>query len=169
MIQPYPYWVFKTPLAYFVCLYANDVNGGQLDDPESDATPQFNWLVDTLKAIRKEDDRPRGFPRDPLSALFGREQFPRAQQSQSRPHAAYAGAQTARNNPAGGVRGGQALPGCGFLRPCPSLSEADAISAPMGGRSPISSLAAEAMRPLRPWRSDAMAASVPRLSFPYSP
>ena len=56
MIQPYPYWVFKSPLAYFVCLYANDVNGGQLDDPESDATPQFNWLVDTLKAIRKDDD-----------------------------------------------------------------------------------------------------------------
>ncbi|HWJ19321.1 MAG TPA: metallophosphoesterase [Geobacterales bacterium] len=55
MIQPYPYWVFRTPLAYFVCLYANDINGGQLDDPESDATPQFNWLVDTLKAIRKED------------------------------------------------------------------------------------------------------------------
>jgi Calcineurin-like phosphoesterase len=55
MIQPYPYWVFKTPLAYFVCLFANDVNGGQLDDPESDATPQFNWLVDTLKAIRKDD------------------------------------------------------------------------------------------------------------------
>ena len=56
MIQPYPYWVFKTPLAYFVCLYANDINGGQLDDPESDAAPQFNWLVDTLKMIRKEDD-----------------------------------------------------------------------------------------------------------------
>ena len=56
MIQPYPYWLFRTPLAYFVCLYANDVNGGQLDDPGSDATPQFNWLVDTLKAIRKEDD-----------------------------------------------------------------------------------------------------------------
>jgi hypothetical protein len=56
MIQPYPYWVFKTPLAYFVCLYANDINGGQFDDPESDATPQFNWLVDTLKMIRKEDD-----------------------------------------------------------------------------------------------------------------
>ena len=56
MIQPYPYWVLKTPLAYFVCLYANDINGGQLDDPESDATPQFNWLVDTLKAIRKADD-----------------------------------------------------------------------------------------------------------------
>ena len=55
MIQPYPYWVFRTPLAYFVCLYANDINGGQLDDPESDATPQFNWLVDTLKMIRKED------------------------------------------------------------------------------------------------------------------
>ena len=33
MIQPYPYWVFRTPLAFFVCLYANDVNGGQLDDP----------------------------------------------------------------------------------------------------------------------------------------
>jgi len=56
MIQPYPYWLFRTPLAYFVCLYANDVNAGQLDDPESDETPQFDWLVDTLKDIRKEDD-----------------------------------------------------------------------------------------------------------------
>ncbi len=56
MIQPYPYWLFRTPLAYFVCLYSNDINGGQLDDPESNETPQFNWLVDTLKMIRKEDD-----------------------------------------------------------------------------------------------------------------
>jgi hypothetical protein len=57
MIQPYPYClVLKTPLAYFVCLYANDINGGQLDDPESNATAQFNWLIDTLKMIRKEDD-----------------------------------------------------------------------------------------------------------------
>jgi len=56
MIQPYPYWLFRTPLAYFVCLYSNDINGGQLDDPESNETPQFNWLVDTLKGIRKDDD-----------------------------------------------------------------------------------------------------------------
>jgi hypothetical protein len=56
MIQPYPYWVFRTPLAYFVCLYSNDVNGGQLDDPESNETPQLNWLIKTLKVIRKEDD-----------------------------------------------------------------------------------------------------------------
>lgn len=56
MIQPYPYWLFRTPLAYFVCLYTNDVNGGQLDDPESDKTPQFDWLVDTLKLIGKEND-----------------------------------------------------------------------------------------------------------------
>jgi len=55
MIQPYPYWLFRTPLAYFVGLYTNDVNAGQLDDPESNETPQFNWLVETLKEIRKED------------------------------------------------------------------------------------------------------------------
>jgi acid phosphatase type 7 len=56
MIQPYPYWLFRTPLAHFVCLYTNDVNGGQLDDPESNETPQFNWLVETLKKIRKKDN-----------------------------------------------------------------------------------------------------------------
>jgi acid phosphatase type 7 len=55
MIQPYPYWLFRTPLAYFVCLYTNDINAGQLDDRESNKTPQFNWLVETLKKIRKED------------------------------------------------------------------------------------------------------------------
>jgi acid phosphatase type 7 len=55
MIQPYPYWLFRTPLAHFVCLYTNDINGGQLDDPESNETPQFNWLVKTLKKIRKKD------------------------------------------------------------------------------------------------------------------
>jgi acid phosphatase type 7 len=54
MIQPYPYWLFQTPLAHFVCLYTNDINGGQLDDPVSDETPQFNWLVETLRKIRKE-------------------------------------------------------------------------------------------------------------------
>jgi hypothetical protein len=56
MVQPYPYWLFKTPVAYVIGLYANDVNGGQLDDPEGSDTPQYDWLVDTLKAIRKEAD-----------------------------------------------------------------------------------------------------------------
>jgi acid phosphatase type 7 len=56
MIQPYPYWLFRTPLAYFVGLYTNDVNAGQLDDPESNETPQFDWLVETLKEIREEDN-----------------------------------------------------------------------------------------------------------------
>jgi acid phosphatase type 7 len=56
MIQPYPYWLFRTPLAHFVCLYTNDINAGQLDDPESNETPQFSWLVETLKKIRKEDN-----------------------------------------------------------------------------------------------------------------
>jgi hypothetical protein len=42
-------------LPIFVGLCTNDVNAGQLDDPESNETPQFNWLVETLKEIRKED------------------------------------------------------------------------------------------------------------------
>jgi hypothetical protein len=56
MIEPYPYWLLRTPLAYFVGLYANDINAGQLDDPTADARPQYDWLVQTLKAIRKEKD-----------------------------------------------------------------------------------------------------------------
>jgi len=56
MVQPYPYWLFRTPLAYVVGLYANDVNGGQLDDPDGAATPQYDWLVETLKTIRKGAD-----------------------------------------------------------------------------------------------------------------
>ncbi len=56
MVQPYPYWLFSTPLAYIVGLYANDINGGQLDDPEGDESPQYDWLVDTLKTVRKCDD-----------------------------------------------------------------------------------------------------------------
>jgi hypothetical protein len=58
MPQPYPYWLLQTPLAYLVCLYANDVNGGQLDDPEGLDHPQYDWLVRTLTALRKAaDDR----------------------------------------------------------------------------------------------------------------
>jgi hypothetical protein len=53
MIQPYPYWVFETPLCYFVSLYTNDINGGQLDDPMGSSSPQYQWLVQTLKAIRQ--------------------------------------------------------------------------------------------------------------------
>ncbi len=56
MIQPYPYWLLKTPLAYFVGLYANDINAGQLDDPAGKERPQYDWLVQTLKAIRKAKD-----------------------------------------------------------------------------------------------------------------
>jgi acid phosphatase type 7 len=56
MVQPYVYWLLRTPLAYLVGLYANDINGGQLDDPASKATPQYDWLVSTLKGIRKAAD-----------------------------------------------------------------------------------------------------------------
>jgi hypothetical protein len=56
MIQPYPYWLLQTPLAYFVGLYTNDVNGGQLDDLAGNNRPQYDWLVKTLKAVRKKRD-----------------------------------------------------------------------------------------------------------------
>jgi hypothetical protein len=55
MIQPYPYWVLEAPLAYFVGLYTNIMNGGHLDNPQSRESPQQEWLIDTLKKIRKED------------------------------------------------------------------------------------------------------------------
>jgi len=55
MIQPYVYWRFDTPLAYFVGLYSNIVNGGMLDDPTTyrdfKEGPQYQWLVAELKAI----------------------------------------------------------------------------------------------------------------------
>jgi acid phosphatase type 7 len=57
MIQPYAYWLLQTPLAYVIGLYTNDVNGGQLDDPQVRRTPQYDWLVRTLKAVRKKADR----------------------------------------------------------------------------------------------------------------
>ena len=53
MIQPYPYWLFETPVCYFVALYTNDINGGQLDDPMETKSPQYRWLIDTLQAIKK--------------------------------------------------------------------------------------------------------------------
>jgi hypothetical protein len=56
MSQPYPYWLLETPLAYFVGLYTNVNNAGQLDNPEEDGQPQYDWLVRTLKDIRKADD-----------------------------------------------------------------------------------------------------------------
>lgn len=56
MIQPYPYWLLRTPLAYFVGLYTNDINAGQLDYPAGKHRPQYDWLVQTLKAIRKAKD-----------------------------------------------------------------------------------------------------------------
>jgi hypothetical protein len=57
MVQPYPYWLLTTPLAYFVGLHANDVNGGLLDNPLGEDNPQYHWLVSTLKKIRKKADR----------------------------------------------------------------------------------------------------------------
>jgi hypothetical protein len=52
MIQPYPYWVFETAVCYVVALFTNDLNGGQLDDPMGTSTPQYRWLVETLKSIK---------------------------------------------------------------------------------------------------------------------
>ena len=54
--QPYPYWLLDTPLAYFVGLYTNVNNGGQLDNPEENGQPQCDWLVRTLADIRKAAD-----------------------------------------------------------------------------------------------------------------
>lgn len=53
MTQPYPYWLLKTPVAYFICLYTNDNNGGNLDDPTSLDKPQYEWLIKTLRQIKK--------------------------------------------------------------------------------------------------------------------
>ena len=53
MAQPYPYWLLQTPLAYFVGLYTNVNNAGQLDNPEEDGQPQFDWLVQTLADIKQ--------------------------------------------------------------------------------------------------------------------
>ena len=56
MIQPYPYWLFETPVSYFVALDTNDINGGQLDDPMGSSNPQYQWLVQTLKGIKAADN-----------------------------------------------------------------------------------------------------------------
>jgi hypothetical protein len=59
MIQPYMYWRFDTPLAYFIGLNANISNGGMLDDPAKywDFTkgPQFKWLVSQLMKVKKRN------------------------------------------------------------------------------------------------------------------
>jgi hypothetical protein len=54
--QPYPYWVLQTPLAYLIGLYTNVNNAGQLDDPQGDAAPQYDWLVRTLRDIKTAAD-----------------------------------------------------------------------------------------------------------------
>jgi hypothetical protein len=54
--QPYPYWLLRTPLAWFIGLYSNVNNAGQLDNPHDDARPQFDWLVRTLQEVRKGGD-----------------------------------------------------------------------------------------------------------------
>ena len=56
MTQPYPYWLFETSVAYVVGLYTNDINGGQLDDPMSTESPQYQWLVKILKGIKEAAD-----------------------------------------------------------------------------------------------------------------
>ena len=52
MIQPYPFWLFETAICYVVALFTNDLNGGQLDDPMGTSTPQYRWLVESLKSIK---------------------------------------------------------------------------------------------------------------------
>jgi glutaredoxin len=54
--QPYPYWLLRTPFAYFIGLYANVNNAGQLDNPVEEARPQYDWLVKTLVEINKAAD-----------------------------------------------------------------------------------------------------------------
>ena len=56
MSQPYPYWLLQTPLAYFVGLYSNVNNAGQLDNPQDDECSQYDWLVRTLTEIKKAAD-----------------------------------------------------------------------------------------------------------------
>jgi acid phosphatase type 7 len=56
MAQPYPYWLLETPPAYFIGLYANVNNAGQLDNPEAAEQPQYEWLVRTLADIKEAAD-----------------------------------------------------------------------------------------------------------------
>lgn len=60
MIQPYPYWRFDTPLAYFIGLNANISNGGILDDPSAFSDyrkgPQYQWLVEQLQDVKQQNE-----------------------------------------------------------------------------------------------------------------
>jgi hypothetical protein len=56
MNQPYPYWLLETPVAHVLGLYTNDVNGGQLDDPQGHDRPQYRWLVETLRQLGRAAD-----------------------------------------------------------------------------------------------------------------
>jgi Calcineurin-like phosphoesterase len=56
MIQPYPYWFLETAVCYVVALDTSDINGGQLDDPMGTNSPQYQWLVQTLKNIKTAGD-----------------------------------------------------------------------------------------------------------------
>jgi hypothetical protein len=53
MTQPYPYWCLDTPVASFIGLYTNIINGGQLDDPNGNSTPQETWFRGALTAAGK--------------------------------------------------------------------------------------------------------------------
>ena len=59
MIQPYPYWVLNTSVAYIIGLHTNDLHGGLLDDPMQDEEPQYAWLVNTLQNIKATDEGKR--------------------------------------------------------------------------------------------------------------
>lgn len=56
MNQPYVYWRLDTPLAYIIGLYSNIANGGILDDPTRHPKgPQYQWLVEQLKAVKTQN------------------------------------------------------------------------------------------------------------------
>ena len=55
MVQPYPYWLLETPVAYFIGLATNDINAGQLDDPMGTTEPQYDWLLRTLAMVKTEN------------------------------------------------------------------------------------------------------------------
>ena len=55
MIQPYPYWMLETAVAYIIGLATNAANGGQLDDPMGSREPQYEWLLATLRTVKKEN------------------------------------------------------------------------------------------------------------------
>ena len=121
MGQPYPYWFLRTPLAYIVGLYANDINGGQLDDPQSDDTPQYDWLMTTLKSIRKDGDGRFVFVAVHYPPYSAASNFLQRGDPNLGPTPRPRRLQRARDDFAAGIQPKQAIPGCRFFGPCASL------------------------------------------------